>query len=150
MGLAPSGNRKTLDKSLVAKVPVPIFHSLSVVRTAGSDQGVQFLLQSRQDLVVAECAQRFAAAFQIHVIRSAPQPQIGIVGFAGSVHAAAHDGDRQRVVFGVGGHRLDLLSQLDKGFVFDARATGARDDVQRFGLKTTTDRTRPAAMSARI
>jgi len=66
------------------------------------------------------------------VLRTAPEPQIGIVRLAGTVDAAAHHGDGQSVVLSISSQLLDPLGQVDKRFVFHSRATGAGDDVQAF------------------
>src|SRR5213079_1382266 len=76
-----------------------------------------------------------AAAFEVDEVGGAPQAEVGVVGFAGAVDAAAHDGDGDRVVLRVGGHLLHLLREFDEGFVLDARAARATDDVDRIAIE---------------
>ncbi len=85
---------------------------------------------------------RLGLPLQVDVGRAAPEAEVGVVGLAGAVHAAAHDRDRERVLLGVGRHLLDGLGQLDEALVLDARAGGARDDVE---LVVVEDRHRAEA-----
>ena len=87
-------------------------------------------LQMPQHLVVLEVAELPVLLLQVHRGRTAPQAEVGVVGLARPVHAAAHDGDRDLVLLGVARQLLDLLRQLDEFLVLDARARRARDDVQ--------------------
>src|SRR4029077_3296975 len=48
---------------------------------------------------------------------------------AGTVHAAAHDGDRNVMLLRVLGHRLHILREVDERFILDARAGRTADDV---------------------
>ena len=108
----------------------PASSLLSLQPAVLRDQPIQFESKLVQDLVVGPGAERLAAAFQVDGLRAAPQPQVGVIRFAGTVHAAPHHGDGDGMVLGVSGHRLDLLRQFDERFVFHARTAGARDDVQ--------------------
>ncbi len=86
------------------------------------DDPIQLLFQARQDLVVAEGPDRLGAALQVHELGGAPESEVGVVGLAGTVHAAAHDGDGDGVVLGVARHLLHFLGELDELLVLDARA----------------------------
>src|SRR5262245_47629245 len=59
-----------------------------------SNERIQFRLQPRQDLIVRESSQLLTAAFEIDEVRPAPEAEVGVVRFAGAVHATAHHGDR--------------------------------------------------------
>ena len=61
------------------------------------DQAVELRLQARQHLAVAERADLHVLLLQHHGRRAAPQAEVGVVGFARAVHAAAHDGDGDAV-----------------------------------------------------
>ncbi len=104
--------------------------AFSLQPPCSGDQPVEFELQLDQNLVVGPGAERLAAAFQVHRLRTAPQPEVRGIRFTRSVHAAPHHGNCNGMVLGVAGHGLDLLRQFDKRFVFDTRTAGTRDDVQ--------------------
>ena len=88
-------------------------------------------IEPRQNLVVAEGAQLLLATFEIHMLWTTPQPQIGVVGFARPIYPAAHHRNGDGVFPSIGGHLFHLLGQVDKGFVLDPRAARATDDVER-------------------
>ena len=88
------------------------------------------LKRSGATRVVGECPEFAASLLQVDVRRTAPEAEVGVVGLAGPVDAAAHHRDRDRVIGRVRGHRLDLLRQFDEGLVLDPRAARAGDDVE--------------------
>src|SRR5690606_285858 len=94
--------------------------------------GVEFDLEAVENGVVREGAEVLFALFEVHEGGRAPKPEVGVVSFAGAVHAAAHDGDRDVVVLRVFGHLADLEGEVDERLVFDAAAARAADDVQAF------------------
>ena len=87
--------------------------------------------QGDVDQMVADARAKLDASRAKSGPAPAPEPEVGIVRFTGTVHATTHHGDRDRVLAGVVGHLLHVLGQLNEGFVLDARATGATDDIQR-------------------
>ena len=54
------------------------------------------------------------AALEVHAGRAAPHADVGVVGFAGAVHTAAHHRDRDVVVGRVGRHLLHVLREFDE------------------------------------
>ncbi len=94
------------------------------------NQLIQFKPQLSKDLVVRECAEGFAFSLEVDSVRAAPQAKIGVVGFAGAIDSATHDGNGDGVVFGIRRHLLHLLREFNKGFVLDAGAAWARNDVE--------------------
>ena len=66
MGLAPSGNCENLGKSVVAKVPVPIFSQPRSVPTTW--EGNRFVLRGRQ-----------ASCCAVAKPRAAPPQRLGVV-----------------------------------------------------------------------
>src|SRR6185436_5223446 len=93
-------------------------------------QRVELLPQARKNTVIWELAELGGAALEVDEVWAAPEAEVGVVGLAGAVHAAAHDGDGEGVVFGVPRHFLHLLCQVDEGLVLDPRAAGAGDNVE--------------------
>ena len=75
------------------------------------------------------------APLKVHFSRSAPQPQIGIIGLARTVHAASHDRDRDRVILRELGHLFDAGGQFDERLIFYPGATRATDDVERLVIE---------------
>ena len=47
---------------------------------------VQFDFQPPEDFVVGKCPQGRAATLEIHRVRAAPEPQVGMIGLARPVH----------------------------------------------------------------
>ena len=78
--------------------PAALRRQAAVGRPLRRDQRVQLALEAGQDLVVAEGPERLGPALQVDVGRAAPQAQVGVVRLAGAVDAAAHHGDRERVL----------------------------------------------------
>ena len=72
-------------------------------------------------------------------VGAAPKPQVGVVGLAGAVHAAAHHGDRDRILGRVAGRLAHPLGKLDKRLVLHPRATRATDDVQPAGTTSIAE-----------
>src|SRR5258706_346970 len=99
-------------------------------RGALGQEPVELELEAGEDLVVAEGADGLRLALEVDVGRGAPEAEIGVVGLAGAVHAAAHDGDGHGVLARVAGHVPDLLRQIDERLVLHPRAGGAGDDVE--------------------
>ena len=84
----------------------------------------------RQDLGVGKRAQPGIAALQIDRRGTAPEAEVGMIGFARPIHPAAHHRDRNRIA---GRGRVicaNLPGQLDKGFVLHTGTTRATDDVR--------------------
>src|SRR5437660_2953047 len=94
------------------------------------DDPVQLDAQLAEDLVVGVMAEGLRAALEVDVRRRAPHAEVGVVGLAGTVHAATHHSDRDVVLLGVLGHVAHVMGEVDEGLVLDARAGWATDDVQ--------------------
>src|SRR5712691_6963810 len=74
-------------------------------------------------------AEGLLAALEVDEARGAPHAEVRVVRLAGTVHAAAHDGDRDVVLLRVLRHLLDVLRQVDERLILHARARRATDDV---------------------
>lgn len=88
------------------------------LRIAGGDQRVEFVFESPKDFVIRKGSERLCAAFEVDEVGAAPQSEIGVVGFPGTIHAAAHHRDCDLVVPRVGRHFLHLLREFNEGLIF--------------------------------
>src|SRR6185369_14074821 len=94
------------------------------------NQAVELLTKLRQHVGVAVRADLHVFLLEVDGSRAAPKTEVGIVGFAGTVHAAAHHGDRDAMSRSVDRELFHVLGELDEALVFHARAARARNDVQ--------------------
>ena len=69
--------------------------ALTGVRVAADlgDQEIQLTFHLGENCVVREPADELPSSFQIHIVRTAPKSQIGIVGLTRSIHSAPHHRD---------------------------------------------------------
>ena len=68
------------------------------VPASGGDQPVELFLQPRRGFRRSRTRPGQAPPLEIHEVRAAPEAQVGVVGLARAVHAAAHHGDRDRQI----------------------------------------------------
>jgi hypothetical protein len=84
------------------------------------DQSIEFGAELAKDFLVGEGAQGFTSSLEIDSVGTAPESEIGVVGFAWPVDSAAHHGDRDLVRLGVTSHLANLLGQFNERFVLDS------------------------------
>lgn len=71
----------------------PVADNSLLDRASLPDQRFDLLLESLEDLIVGKGTETVASALEVDEAGSTPQTKIGIVGFTGPVHPAAHHGD---------------------------------------------------------
>lgn len=94
------------------------------------DEVVEFGFEFGEDLIVRVGTEFQCSFFEVDEVRSAPEAEVGVVGFAGAVDPAAHDGDGEGVFLRILCHFLNVLCEFDEGFVLDSGTTRATDDVE--------------------
>ena len=121
-----------------------------VVAVRSAIRLIELRPQMRQDLVVFEVAELRSFFFRFTVVGPAPQPEVGVVGLARPVHAAAHHRDRDLVV----ARRSPVIALTccasSTNCSFSTREHDGHEMMFRPVPKSGTEMKRPASTSSMI